>query len=62
MIYQSYFVGENASVLTINSNLSLNNGNFNELFQKNRGKWLIFSPKNMQILRQNFRFRHKTVR
>jgi hypothetical protein len=34
MIYQSYFVGENTSVLTIYSNLSLSNENLNEFSQK----------------------------
>ena len=35
MLYQSYFVGENTSVLTIYSNLSLNNNkSLNEFSQK----------------------------
>jgi hypothetical protein len=34
MINQLYFVGENSSVLTIYSNLSLNNKSLNEFSQK----------------------------
>jgi hypothetical protein len=46
MIYQSYFVGENTSVLTIYSNLSSNNESLNEFSQKLGGNGLISHKKN----------------
>jgi hypothetical protein len=53
MIYQSYFVGENTSALTIYSNLSLNNKSLNEFSQK-LGKNGLISHKKYENPSLNF--------